>query len=109
MRFALVDGHRIEATPGVRGVCINPACASPMAARCGRVKVWHWAHKGTRPCDAWCEPETPWHRAWKDHFPRDWQEVAQQDLQTGEVHIADVKNPFGWSSNFSTRASHLQK
>ena len=66
-----------------------------MIAKCGRVKVWHWAHKGRPPCDPWWESETQWHRDWKNQFPVEWQEVSHIDPQTGETHIADVKNPFG--------------
>ncbi|WDD92819.1 hypothetical protein Bsp3421_002850 [Burkholderia sp. FERM BP-3421] len=66
-----------------------------MVAKCGRVKVWHWAHKGKKPCDPWYESETQWHRDWKDKFPREWQEVVDHDAQSGEIHIADVKTPHG--------------
>lgn len=93
MRFALVNGEKTEAQPGARGTCSN--CQSEMVAKCGRVKIWHWAHKGLLPCDPWWERETEWHRAWKDHFPIDWQEVVQIDTSTGEKHIADVKSPHG--------------
>jgi competence protein CoiA len=93
MRFALVDEQKAEATPRAKGVC--PHCGSEMIAKCGRVKVWHWAHKGNPPCDPWWESETEWHREWKDEFPKDWQEISHIDPATGEKHIADVKNPFG--------------
>jgi competence protein CoiA len=46
-------------------------------------------------CDPWWENESLWHRAWKEHFPRDWQEVSHVNPVTGEKHIADVKNEFG--------------
>ncbi|MCA8194087.1 competence protein CoiA [Burkholderia vietnamiensis] len=95
MRFAFVSGEKKEAAPGLKGTCVNPLCSSPMVARCGRVKVWHWAHKGKKPCDPWYESETQWHRDWKDKFPREWQEVVNQDAQSGEIHIADVKTPHG--------------
>lgn len=74
MRFALVNGEKAEPQPGFRGIC--PNCQSEMVAKCGRVKVWHWAHKGQPSCDPWWELETQWHRSWKDHFPIDWQEVT---------------------------------
>lgn len=95
MRRALVQGVPTDATPKAKGICINPLCASEMIARCGRVKVWHWVHKGRPPCDPWYESETQWHRNWKNIFPSEWQEVVQQDSVTNEVHIADVRNPFG--------------
>jgi len=93
LRYAIVDGEKAEATPKVKGIC--PHCESEMIAKCGRVKVWHWAHKGNPPCDPWWEAETEWHREWKDQFPKEWQEVSHIDTDTGEQHIADVKNPFG--------------
>lgn len=53
--------------------------------------MWHWAHKGRLPCDPWWEPETEWHRMWKDYFPSQNQEVVHFDAATGEKHVADVK------------------
>jgi competence protein CoiA len=102
MRYAVVDGERIEATPKAKGVC--PHCQSEMVAKCGRVKVWHWSHKGNPPCDPWWEPETEWHREWKDKFPKEWQEISHIDLATGEKHIADVKNSFGLVIEFQHSA-----
>ena len=46
--------------------------------------------KGRRFCDPWWENETEWHRAWKDQFPADWQEIVHH-AEDGEKHIADVK------------------
>lgn len=92
MRFALSEGIRVEATPGAVGHC--PGCGAPLMAKCGSKKVWHWAHKGQRHCDDWWEPETDWHRSWKNYFPVDWQEVPYRDM-AGELHIADVKVPNG--------------
>jgi len=93
MRRALVDGVRVDAQPKLRGECIR--CGGEMIAKCGRVKVWHWAHKGEPPCDPWWENETEWHRDWKDRFPVDWQEIIAEDPVTGERHIADVRTPHG--------------
>ncbi len=70
-----------------------------MVAKCGEVKVWHWAHKGGRLCDIWWENETEWHRAWKGQFPVNWQEVVHE-ADTGEKHIADVKTDRGWVIEF---------
>ncbi len=103
MKFALVDNQRHEATPGSSGVC--PCCGQAMISRCGDIKVWHWAHKGRRTCDSWWEGETEWHRAWKENFPANWQEVVQKD-GNGERHIADVKTDQGWVIEF--QHSHLK-
>ena len=58
-------------------------------------KFPHWAHRGTHSCDHWWEPETEWHRAWKNEFPADWQEAVQFAQTTGEKHVADVKTQSG--------------
>lgn len=97
MKFALVNGQRQEAQPNLSGEC--PFCGSPMVAKCGEVRVWHWAHKGRLLCDPWWENETEWHRAWKDHFPADWQEIVHA-TGDGERHIADVKTADGWVIEF---------
>lgn len=98
MKFALVDGHRREAKPGLSGMC--PICGQqPMIAKCGEIRVWHWAYKGCRSCDSWWEPETEWHRTWKGQFPEEWQEVTHEDEQ-GKKHIADVKTNRGWAIEF---------
>lgn len=102
MKFALVSDQRIEATPDAKGAC--PGCGDPVIAKCGKQKIWHWAHKGTRTCDPWWEPETEWHRAWKANFPNEQQEVRHQDAETGEWHIADVKVASGLVLEFQHSA-----
>jgi competence protein CoiA len=92
MRLALVNNERVETQPKLSGTC--PHCGAEIA-RWGRVKVWHWAHKGELACDPWWDNETEWHRAWKDQFPLEWQEVIAEDPATGEKHIADVRTSFG--------------
>src|SRR6187549_789206 len=88
MKFALVDNNKTEAIEGAKGIC--PICDSEVIARCGKVKINHWAHKAIRNCDPWWEPETEWHRSWKNNFPAEWQEYSFIDEQTGEKHIADI-------------------
>lgn len=92
MQLALVNGERREAQRGLQGVC--PSCGEAVIPKCGAVKVEHWAHKGKLTCDTWHEPETLWHRAWKRHFPIEYQEVIARDA-SGERHIADVKTSHG--------------
>jgi len=93
MKFALVDGERSEAQPGLLGTC--PTCERATVAKCGEVKIWHWAHQGKRTCDPWWENETEWHRAWKAEFPVSWQEIVHK-AENGEKHIADVKTNHDW-------------
>lgn len=88
---------RREAEPKLRGTCAN--CDREVVAKCGRQRVWHWAHVGKLECDHWWEPETEWHRTWKSFFPREWQEISHTG-DNGERHIADVKNEKGWVLEF---------
>src|SRR5262245_13731989 len=97
MKFALVNGQRQEAQPDLSGEC--PVCKSPMIAHCGDVYARHWAHKGSQLCDRWWEPETEWHRAWKDQFPAEWQEIVHH-AENGDRHIADVKTDRDWVIEF---------
>jgi len=93
MKYALTNNARTEATKGAIGTC--PNCGSELVAKCGVIKVNHWAHKGIRSCDPWWENETEWHRAWKNNFSTDWQEFTFADSLTGEKHIADVRTVHG--------------
>lgn len=95
MKFALVNGERAEATEtGLRGACQE--CQGLMIAHCGikRKRIWHWKHY-RKSLYCWHEKETAWHRAWKDCFPKDWQEQIHIDGANGERHIADIKTANG--------------
>ena len=84
MKFATVDGCKTEALKGAKGIC--PNCESELIAKCGKFKMSHWSHKGVRNCDSWWEPETEWHRSWKNNFPDEWQEHILSDEITNEKH-----------------------
>lgn len=88
MRYALIDNYRVEAQPKLHGLC--PNCFQPVVAKCGKHKIWHWAHRSITSCDSWWEPETEWHRNWKNNYPANWQEISLLDKRTGEKHISDV-------------------
>ena len=88
MRFALIDNNKVEASPQLKAVC--PGCSEPVIAKCGKTRMHHWAHH-SRHCDPWWEPETEWHRLWKNNFPVEWQESCLRDEKTGELHIADIR------------------
>lgn len=107
MRFALVNQQKVEPQPKLHGLC--PHCSGDVVSKCGRVKVWHWAHKSKIACDPWWENETEWHRAWKDNFPKEWQEISAVDAKTGERHIADVKTPYGMTIEFQHSPMHLDE
>ncbi len=82
MIWAINNQERIEASPGAHAMC--PCCGGKVIAKCGDIVSWHWAHESAE-CDTWYEPESQWHKGWKDCFPKDWQEVVVG------CHRADVK------------------
>jgi hypothetical protein len=93
MKFACIEGNdRVEAQPGLTGKCRD--CGQAMVTKCGEHRMWHWAHPKSEACDPWREPETEWHRSWKNQFPAAWQEIAHT-AQSGERHRADVKTDNG--------------
>ena len=103
MRFALIDNKKVEAAPGLKALC--PGCNQPVIPKCGTKKVHHWAHCSNVMCDNWWEPETAWHRSWKNIFPFEYQEIFLTDERTGEKHIADVCNKHGMVIEF--QHSHI--
>ena len=92
MKLSIVNGERREPEKGLFGNCIG--CGQPTIAKCGTINIWHWAHKSHCECDHWWENETEWHRAWKNNFPVEWQEIRQK-ADSGEWHIADIKTTHG--------------
>jgi competence protein CoiA len=105
MKFALVCGKRTEATKGARAVCPNPNCNAELIAKCGQFRPNHWAHKSKRNCDQWWEPETDWHRSWKNKYPVEWQEKFLSDDVTHEIHVADIRTIHGLVIEF--QHSHI--
>lgn len=91
MQYALVNGLRKKAEPKLKGLCKH--CNSEVIAKCGTKNIWHWAHEAMENCDPWYEPETQWHRDWKEHFGEECSEVTI--ILNDEKHIADVKTNAG--------------
>lgn len=101
MHIALVDGNRTPPSPNMLGTC--PVCGDAVLAKCGTIRVHHWAHRGRRECDAWWERELEWHRNWKNQFPIAWQESVRF-AESGEKHIADVRTEAGLVIEFQHSA-----
>jgi competence protein CoiA len=88
MQFALINNVKSEPFKGAKGIC--NLCLKEVIAKCGDIKVHHWAHLKTNACDKWWENETPWHRSWKNNYLADWREIIKRNQLTGEKHIADI-------------------
>jgi competence protein CoiA len=100
MKYAIVNSERGEAVRGLKGTC--PICEVPVTPRCGRFRVPHWSHPPGIVDHHW-EPETEWHRRWKDFFPKECQEVCHR-AENGERHLADVKTAHGQVLEFQHSA-----
>jgi hypothetical protein len=101
MKLADIEGNVREAQPGLTGKCRD--CGHDVVAKCGQYRMWHWAHSKSKACDPWWEPETEWHRSWKNQFPVAWQEIGHT-AQSGERHRADVKTESGLVLEFQYSA-----
>lgn len=74
---------------GQRGQC--PKCSNEVIAKCGSVKIWHWAHKTKQDCD-WYSAESEWHKQWKSLFPANRIEVY---INQNRADAIDTQGTFG--------------
>lgn len=81
------NGERIEAEPGLRGLC--PVCKQAVIPKCGDIKIWHWSHVASGACDSWSEGEGNWHLSWKKLV-----HPSQCEVVMG-CHRADIVNGNG--------------
>jgi len=98
MQYALVNLIKSLPQKGLQGTCIS--CGGPVIAKCGMLNVHHWAHLNRKECDSWSEPETEWHRNWKNQFPESYWEVYFTDAVLDEVHRADIHTKSGITIEF---------
>lgn len=88
------DGEPIEPSKGAVGKC--PTCESAVKAKCGRIKVWHFAHEDSKECDPWSEGETTWHIQWKKRVPRENAEVVigchRADIRLNSGLVIELQN-----------------
>lgn len=98
MQYALVNGLKSEPRKGEIGFCIG--CGGKMIAKCGNLKLHHWAHSVVTKCDSWWETETEWHREWKNNFSAEFREVSFYDEFSQEYHRADIHTASGLTIEF---------
>lgn len=82
------EGERIKAYPKASGVC--PNCGKEVKAKCGDIKIWHFAHTTLQDCDTWRGGETEWHRRWKEMFPENEREIIMKPHRADVVHNGTV-------------------
>ena len=91
MLYAEHEEEWVKARPGAEATC--PMCGEPVKAFCGEIQAWHWRHEHTRDCDSWGDPETKWHRAWKETVRPAYREVTIRGAQA--THRADMRTADG--------------
>jgi hypothetical protein len=60
-----------------------------VTAKCGKVKIHHWAHESIQSCDPWSEHIGEWHKSWQDIVLEEYVEVSMG------AHRADIQNTRG--------------
>lgn len=95
MLYAWINGHkRAPVAKGERTTCRD--CSGLLSSVMPFQNAPHWRHK-SGDCDAWSEPEGPWHLGWKEHFDMSYREVSLRDPGTQELHRADILVDVGTS------------
>ena len=86
-------GNRIYADDEQRYMeCFCPACGELLTHRKGSKKRAHFAHKQNTNCFMGLNKDymSEWHIRMQSYFPKESREYRFQDMETGEIHIADV-------------------
>lgn len=86
MLLALSENNLIAPLKNKTAKC--PLCKLEVIAKCGEINIHHWAHKENEGCDSWSEPETYWHKSWKESFPIHTREVVIEKYE--KKHFADL-------------------
>ena len=74
MKYAYINGEKTEITKERRGAKGKSLLGAEVQCCSGEI-LTYWRHKrGETKIDHWWEPETKWHRDWKNHFLKEWQE-----------------------------------
>lgn len=86
MLYAINDNdQKIAASPSNKATC--SCCGGEVIAKCGKIKIWHWAHK-SKAIDCNFEPETNWHLQWKSYADPERTEVKVK--RNGMYKMADI-------------------
>ena len=101
MKYAMINSQKVEAKPNLKGA-LCPKCKSEMIAKCGSIRIHHWAHKKGAHCDEWAEPENAWRLNWLKAFEGFRQEEIIK--QGNESHFVDVLTENGTPILFRQKA-----
>lgn len=111
MKWAIKNNEKILATPKQKAGC--PICNSEVISKCGKIKIWHWSHLSNKDCDDWYEPESEWHRSWKNEFPKEQQEFTmgkhRADIRTSQRYIIELQNSSISSNEIIEREEYYKR
>ncbi len=93
------DSHGARVAPARDTVCHCPLCGNVVRAKAltSKLVTPHWAHIAS-DCDSWSEPESAWHRAWKERFPEECREVVmgphRADVRLADGLVIEIQHSF---------------
>jgi competence CoiA-like predicted nuclease len=88
MLIALHHLERIRASP--RTIAICPECKEEVVPKCGKIKVWHWAHHANSNCK-YGEGMGLWHLRWQDFALQNGADVEVPIMDArGNIRRADI-------------------
>jgi len=88
--IAIVEAQRMMAAPGLIGKC--QLCGNKMIAKCGDIRVWHWAHEANIS-NCTYKPMTQWHYDWQNRF-----DVELREIRRGNNTVSDILRSDGMVS-----------
>lgn len=87
------NNERITPQPNIDAYC--PGCKLLLVAKCGSINIHHFAHINS-DCDSWYEPESEWHKKWKEKFSIECREVVignhRADIKTKKGMVIELQN-----------------
>ncbi|MCQ2361958.1 MAG: hypothetical protein MJ048_02860 [Acidaminococcaceae bacterium] len=92
-RYAYVLGEKIGPSKKLHGSC--PLCGEEVIAKCGNIRVHHWAHKNRQDCETFTKDTSEWHKSWQEKFPEEWREEPITNTVIKKRHRADICTPQG--------------
>jgi len=111
MIWAIKNEIKTKAIPKEKALC--PICKEEVISKCGKIKIWHWAHKSNKDCDNWYEPESEWHLNWKNEFPKECQEFTmgkhRADIRTKSRWIIELQNSSISSEEIKEREKYYKR
>lgn len=91
MRYALLNGIRVEATHDAPRTAYCKECKESVFLRCPSIIIPHWVHHAGSECvhAGKTGPETDWHKNWKWTVPERYREVSIR--RDGKLRRADIR------------------